>query len=200
MSDDDYAGILLARVDGKSLTRALRNMKKIRGRKMGSAFWRFSDQMIIEWSGMHEPVEGEVFYPLPDGIMVPVRFMRHTVVRLKYSGPTDICWEGGKFWIGFDSIDAQEATGARPFSLPVDAREDALLRGVLGWSKEAAVQSGYADEIEQLEARLERSMTKAAKALAWTGMKRDRLARLVMDALTADAKEYRADCERGRQQ
>jgi len=195
MSDDDYLGIHLATVDGKSLTRALRKMKRIRGRKMGCGFWRFGDQAAIEWSGMHEAVEGEVYYQLPYGIMVPVGFMRHAVVRLKYSGPTDICWEQGKLWIGNDRVGAVEATGDRVFSLPVDAREDALLRGVLGWSKEAAVQSGYAEELKQIEARLGRSMIKAAHALAWTGMKEETLSQMVVDSLTTDAQGYKEACQ-----
>ena len=191
MSEEDYLGIHVATVDGKSLTRALRRMKRIRGRKMGGGFWRFGDHMSIEWSGMQEAVEGEVYYPLPYGIMVSVGFMRHAVVRLKYSGPTDICWEQGKLWIGNDRVAAVEPTSDRVFSLPVDAREGALLRGILGWSKEAAVQSGYGVELEQIEARLERSMKKAAKALAWTGMGEGRLSDMVIEALRADGKRYK---------
>ena len=83
----------------------------------------------------------------------------------------------------------------RPFDLAVDAKEDALLRGILGWSKEAALESGYAVEVEQLEEKLGRSFNKAAKALSWTGMTKERLSGLVMDTLTAKAKKYREVCE-----
>ena len=195
MSEEEYLGIHVATVDGRSLTRALRRMKRIRGRKMGGGFWRFGNHVSIEWSGMQEAVEGEVYYPLPHGIMVSVGFMRHAVVRLRYSGPTDICWEQGKLWIGNDRVVAVEATGDRVFSLPVDAREDSMLRGILGWSKEDAVQSGYGVELEQIEARLERSMSKATKALAWTGMKEGRLSDMVMKALTEDGKAYKDACQ-----
>jgi len=56
-----------------------------------------------------------------------------------------------------------------------------------------------AEELEQLEARLERSMTKAAKALAWAGMNEECLSRLVMDRLTTDAKMCVEETEKGQQ-
>jgi hypothetical protein len=190
MSEEDYLGIHMATVDGKSLTKALRKMKRVRGRKMGSAFWSFGDNMEIAWSGMQFAVEGEVFYQLPHDIMVSARFMRHSGDRLTYEGPTDICWEKGDLCIGFDRVPAEEAPTSRPFALLVDANEGDLLREVLGRSTEAAVQSGYGEELEPLEEKLGRTMGQAAKALAWTGMSEERLTNMVMGALTEDARTH----------
>ena len=176
----------LATIDGKELTKALRRMRRVPGRRMGCAFWRFGAGLVIEWSGIEETVEAEVVSPLPDGLMVSGRFMKHAGKGPGYSGSMEIRWEEGMMAIGKHRITVERAEGPRTVALPFNAGDGDLLRAMLTHSLEELRNSGYGEECELVGGKWDRSVAKAAKALAWTGLGERRLAGVVAEALTGD--------------
>lgn len=177
----------LATVDGKELTRALRRMSRVPGRRMGSAFWRFADKLVIEWSGIEETVDADVVAPMPDGLIVSARFMKHAGRRPRYSGQIEIHFDNGMLAIGAHRITVDRATGPRTVALPFNAREGDVLRAMMAGAEEELKASGYAEECELVDEKWRKSVDRAAKALAWTGIDRERLARVVGDELMAEA-------------
>jgi len=174
----------LATVDGEKLTEVLQRMSRIAGPVLGSAFWRFTDKVVIDWAGMQEPLEGQVENEMPDGLVVSGELMKGTGGRLTYSGPTAIVWADERLQIGRDRLPAEPAHGHRPTRLPVGAKEGDLLRAILSHSVEEATRSGYAAECEQVEEKWRKSIGRAAKALAWTRLDESSLAKVVAKALT----------------
>ena len=183
----------LATVDGKHLTKVLRRMKRIRGKKMGAAFWRFEEGIIIDWAGMEIGVEGEVVSPLPHGIIVPGRFMKHATVKLRYSGPTEIHWQNNQFHLGPDRVVAEQANAPRVFALPIDAREVHVLRALRSHSASTIRQSGYGNELDAAKARLDRTVDKMEKTLSWIGIDRLEIVLFLKDKIIGTS-EQSAHC------
>ena len=175
----------LATVDGEKLTEVLQRMSRIAGPVLGSAFWRFTDKVVIDWAGMQEPLEGQVENEMPDGLVVSGELMKGTGGRLTYSGPTAIVWADERLQIGRDRLPAEPAHSPRSITLPVGAEEGDLLVAILRRSLEEARLSGYTAECEVVEEKWGKSIGRAAKALGWTGLDESTLARAVAEALIA---------------
>lgn len=183
----------LATVDGEELTKALRRMSRVRGRKLGCAFWRITDRLVIQWSGIEESVAADVVNPIPEGLMVSGRFMKHAGKGPGYSGPMEIGWDDEMMAIGQHRIMADRAAGPRVVALPFNATEGDLLRAMLTHSLEELKDSGYAEECELVGQKWDRSIARAAKALAWTGLDERRLAGAVAEALGVDGGGHHED-------
>ncbi len=177
----------LATIDGKQLTRALRQMKSSPGRKLGKAFWMFEEELVIGWSGAERSVEAEVHKSLPDGLVVDCDGMKHVVDRLKYQGPTEIRFADGYMCIGKDRIRAELAKGPRTFALLVGSGAGDMLMASEAFSMDEARLSGYEDEIFEIRAKLHRSLRRAGEALSWTGISEDDLNDVVMDQIAEQA-------------
>ena len=178
----------IATVEGKELTRALRALNRTPGRKLGSAFWRFSDSMVMEWSGAQRVIPAEVTSPAPDGFMISNKFMRHVRSGVSYSGPTPLSWDGQRFHIGNHRIPAQKASSSRPFSLSVAATDADLLEATLLYDSDKVREAGYGNDQKRLDERLERTLRKVAETLAWTGLARDQISPLLLDSIRDRAK------------
>jgi hypothetical protein len=179
----------IATVDGKELTRTLKAINRAPGRKMGDAFWRFGDAMVIEWSGTQLMIEAEVKTPAPNGFMISYKFMRHARTQVKYDGPTDIRWDGEWLHVGSHRIPAYQLEEPRAFALGVDATEADLFRARLYFDLKNVQLSGYGEKWVELEEKLGRSFDKADKALSWTGLPREDLAQLVIGRVWDQAQE-----------
>ena len=179
----------IATVDGKDLTRTLKAINRAPGKKMGDAFWRFGDAMVIEWSGAQLAVEADVRTPAPDGFMISYDFMRHARTQVTYDGSTDIRWDGEWLHVGSHRIPAYKLEAPRAFSLGVDATDADLFRARLFFDLEKVQLSGYGEKWVELEEKLGRSFDKAEKALSWTGLPREELAQLVIGKVWDQAQE-----------
>ncbi len=181
----------LATIDGKELTRALRWLKSSPGKKLGSAFWLFGEDLRLEWSGAVRSLDAQVWQPVADGIMVDCEAMKHVTARLTYSGPTEIRFADSQLLIGRDRFAAQRAAGPRAFALPVDADEGDVLLALLGYGHDATAQSGYEEAGAKAVERLEESLIAVGKATRWTGLSQYRLGEIVMEELGAMAQRQK---------
>ncbi len=173
----------LATLDGAALTEALRRMKDIRGGKLGEAHWRFRDRLTIDWAGMEESVDAEVETPMPYGVTVSAQVMKHLTARLSWEGPIAIGFDEDRLVIGRDRIPATARVGPRRHILPVDASPRAVLVAVLREGPDAIAEAGYADECTAVTERWRKSIARAAKSIAWTGIDEQTLAELVAERL-----------------
>jgi hypothetical protein len=176
----------VAQVDGGDLTRVLRQMLKVPGRRTGCAFWRFTDKLIVEWSGMQETLPAHVATPVPEGLVVSCRFMKHAGRRHTYSGEVAIRWMDGHMHIDNHRVPAERAAGPRVFDLPFDASLAHVLRATLAHSAEEVRQSGYAVESEEITEKWFKSIRRAEKSLSWAGLDRSRLYDVLTAAILAD--------------
>jgi hypothetical protein len=177
----------VASLDGKELTRALRQMKSSPGKKLGSAFWMFGEELVIGWSGGEQRVSAEVHKSLPDGIVVDCVGMKHVVERLRYQGPTEIRFADGHMSMGNDRIRAELAKGPRAFALLVGSSAGDVLLASEAFSMDEARLSGYEEEILEVREKLHKSLRRAGRALDWTGISEDELNDAVMERIADKA-------------
>lgn len=183
--------MLVATLDGKELTQALRQMKSTPGRKLGSAFWKFGGELEIVWSGGQRKVSAAVRQPLPHGILLKCEVMKHVAERLRYQGEVEVHFEGGHMSIGNDRMRADLAEGPRIFSLLVGSSAGDMLLASEVFSLDEAQRSGYEEEFCEVRARLYRSLCKAGKALDWTGISQAELNEAVLDHICAKAERIK---------
>ncbi len=177
----------IARVDGKELSRVLRQLKSTPGTKRGAAFWFFGEDLRIDWSGASLSLGARVAELARQGIVVAGDVMKHLSARLNYDGPTEIRFEDNALLIGRDRIPARRSLVPRSVSLPVDAQAADVLLATLGFGTQAMSDSGYGSDVDETLSRLKKNLANSARNLAWTSMAPDRLADIIMDDLIAKA-------------
>ncbi len=189
----------IASVDGKELSRALRQLKSTPGTKRGAAFWSFGEGLQIDWSGASRTIPARVAEPVRPGIVVACDVMKQVTALLNYNGPTDIRFEDDSLFIGRDRIGAHEATAIRQVALPVDADDADVLLATLGLGADTMADSGYGDDAQEVITKLKESLVDAANQLKWTSLQPDQLAEMVMDELIAKGQRLRERYEMPRE-
>jgi len=182
----------LATADGETLTTALRQMSAAPRKLSGSAFWYFNrDQLVIKWTSYEQPVDIRDGTPLAGAIVVLGRAMNQLGAMMDLKGEIEIHWDRDRdrLRIGIHSVPASHMQRRPPFELPLDAREKDLLKQRLRWGQEQVSLAGYAEEIDEVEARWEKSIETAATSLAWTGLSKEKLRAVLSEVLGNDIKQ-----------
>ncbi len=175
----------LATIDGPALTDILRRMGHAPRQLLGSAFWRFEDDLIVSWTTYEEPVSARVEPDPPGPLMVPGDAMAQLAKGIDLTGDVVIEYDvaQARLRVGPHSLPATPAASELPFSLPLDARPRELLQRVLTHAPEALAAAGYEAEAEALGARWASSLDDVAEALDWTGLTRSDIEAALVEVL-----------------
>ncbi len=176
----------LAIIDGSVLTAVLRRMHQAPRGLLGSAFWRFGDELVLSWTTYEEPVPAQVEPDPPGPLMVPGDAMAQLAAGIDLVGEVVIDYDPSRdrLRIGPHALPATPAAPTLPFTLPLDARPRDLLQRVLTEAPEALAAAGYESESEDLSARWSSSLDAAAEALEWTGLTGVDIEAALVEALT----------------
>jgi hypothetical protein len=164
-------------VDARLLGETLRRLQKLGGRTPGPGILRATPGALeVEWKGGAEILDADGSSSF--AVRVDAKVMAALAGTLTRDGKVRVCLRGPDR-IAFDTFVARCVLLSRETTtglLPVQATPYDVLMLAYRHSANEIRDAGLEREVQEARASMEQSLTEAAEALAWLGVRRDLLA------------------------
>ncbi len=160
---------------GRQLTASLRRIGRAAARVHGAGFFDFHAKgLTISWSGAEEHVEGAGL----GSIRVRVKgATMKGIAKLRFDGPVTIAVRDERLYVDSTSVSCVPVSSEVEPLLPAFATPRDLALASYRHTRADLLAAGHEAELDALDARVSRSLDRAAAEFNWLGIERRDLSR-----------------------